>query len=62
MSAAEWMVSKLTDATNWARKFSLFQYPFVTACCGMEFMSVGGAQVRHRPLRRRVPALLAAPG
>ncbi len=28
------------DAVNWARKFSLFQYPFVTACCGMEFMSV----------------------
>ena len=28
------------DAINWARKFSLFQYPFVTACCGMEFMSV----------------------
>ena len=26
-------------AVNWARKFSLFQYPFVTACCGMEFMS-----------------------
>jgi len=25
---------------NWARKNSLFQYPFVTACCGMEFMSV----------------------
>jgi NADH-quinone oxidoreductase subunit B len=24
----------------WARKYSLFQYPFVTACCGMEFMSV----------------------
>ena len=40
MSAAEWMLSKVTDATNWARKFSLFQYPFVTACCGMEFMSV----------------------
>ena len=27
---------------NWGRKFSLFQYPFVTACCGMEFMSVAG--------------------
>ncbi|HTB57900.1 MAG TPA: NADH-quinone oxidoreductase subunit NuoB [Polyangia bacterium] len=40
MSAAEWVISKVTDATNWARKFSLFQYPFVTACCGMEFMSV----------------------
>lgn len=25
---------------GWARKFSLFQYPFVTACCGMEFMAV----------------------
>ncbi|MBL8605555.1 MAG: NADH-quinone oxidoreductase subunit NuoB [Myxococcales bacterium] len=24
---------------NWARKYSLFQYPFVTACCGMEFFS-----------------------
>ena len=31
---------KLADAVNWARKYSLFQYPFVTACCGMEFMSV----------------------
>ena len=29
-------------AVNWGRKFSLFQYPFVTACCGMEFMSVAG--------------------
>ena len=31
---------ELADAVNWARKFSLFPYPFVTACCGMEFMSV----------------------
>jgi NADH-quinone oxidoreductase subunit B len=27
---------------NWARKYSLFQYPFVTACCGMEYMAVTG--------------------
>ena len=27
---------------NWGRKFSMFPYPFVTACCGMEFMSVAG--------------------
>jgi NADH-quinone oxidoreductase subunit B len=27
-------------AVNWARKYSFFQYPFVTACCGMEFMAV----------------------
>jgi NADH-quinone oxidoreductase subunit B len=26
----------------WARKFSLFQYPFATACCGMEFFAVAG--------------------
>ncbi|MCK6571394.1 NADH-quinone oxidoreductase subunit NuoB [Myxococcota bacterium] len=31
--------TRLSDALNWARKYSLFQYPFVTACCGMEFMS-----------------------
>jgi NADH-quinone oxidoreductase subunit B len=31
--------SKLEAAVNWARKFSLFSYPFVTACCGMEYMS-----------------------
>lgn len=24
----------------WARKYSLFQYPFATACCGMEFFAV----------------------
>ena len=27
---------------NWGRKYSMFLYPFVTACCGMEFMSVAG--------------------
>ena len=26
---------------GWARKYSLFTYPFVTACCGMEYMSRG---------------------
>src|SRR5665213_4576403 len=36
----EFHTSSLKAAVNWARKFSLFQYPFVTACCGMEFMSV----------------------
>ncbi len=33
-------LNKGQPAVNWARKNSLFQYPFVTACCGMEFMSV----------------------
>lgn len=31
--------SSVRSFVNWARKYSLFQYPFVTACCGMEFMS-----------------------
>ena len=25
---------------NWARKSSLWPYPFGTACCGIEFMGV----------------------
>ncbi len=25
---------------NWAKKYSLFQYPFITACCAMEFMAM----------------------
>src|SRR5688572_12252419 len=36
----EFYTSRVGDAINWARKFSFFQYPFVTACCGMEFMAV----------------------
>jgi NADH-quinone oxidoreductase subunit B len=31
--------SKLERAVGWARKYSIFQYPFVTACCGMEYMA-----------------------
>lgn len=34
------IATRLDEAINWARKNSLFQYPFVTACCGMEYMSV----------------------
>jgi NADH-quinone oxidoreductase subunit B len=34
------VTSKLESVINWARAYSLFQYPFVTACCGMEYMSV----------------------
>jgi NADH-quinone oxidoreductase subunit B len=32
--------TRLNDVVGWSRKFSIFSYPFVTACCGMEFMSV----------------------
>lgn len=33
-------LTTLESALGWARKYSLFSYPFVTACCGMEFMAV----------------------
>ena len=41
LSALGKMVAK---GLGWARKYSLFQYPFVTACCGMEFMAVAAAR------------------
>jgi NADH-quinone oxidoreductase subunit B len=32
--------TRFEDLLQWARKYSLFQYPFVTACCAMEFMAL----------------------
>src|SRR5437588_8941880 len=36
------VITRLQDAVQWARKYSFFPYPFVTACCGMEYFSVAG--------------------
>ncbi len=41
-SESGFATTKLDALLGWARKYSLFQYPFVTACCGMEFMSLNG--------------------
>jgi len=41
MGFFEKMVSK---GLGWARKYSLFTYPFATACCGMEYMSVASSR------------------
>lgn len=35
-----WGTTTLDAMIGWCRKWSLFSYPFVTACCGMEFMAV----------------------
>lgn len=43
------LLGRLSDVVGWGRKYSLFSYPFVTACCGMEFMSVAAA---HNDLDR----------
>ena len=34
------LTTRADQVVAWARKFSLFPYPFVTACCGMEYMAV----------------------
>jgi NADH-quinone oxidoreductase subunit B len=31
--------TRLRELVAWARKYSLFQYPFATACCAMEYMA-----------------------
>src|SRR5690554_360078 len=40
----EVITTRLESAVGWARKHSLFQYPFVTACCGMEYMATATAR------------------
>jgi NADH-quinone oxidoreductase subunit B len=37
-----YFTSKLGELVAWARKNSLWPYPFGTACCGIELMSVIG--------------------
>ncbi len=41
--SGDFLTTKLDGAIGWARKFSLFHYPFITACCGMEYMSTACA-------------------
>ena len=43
MLSNTFLTSRLNEALGWARKFSIFQYPFVTACCGMEYMATACA-------------------
>ena len=40
----DFITGTVADAINWARKWSLFSYPFVTACCGMEFMATAASK------------------
>ncbi len=39
-SGESFFTTKFDSLLAWARKYSLFQYPFATACCGMEFFAV----------------------
>ncbi len=41
--AGSFLTTRVSDFLGWCRKFSLFPYPFVTACCGMEYMAVSSS-------------------
>src|SRR5512136_3188226 len=43
MQTEGFITSKLERVVAWGRKYSLFPYPFVTACCGMEFMAASSS-------------------
>ncbi len=43
MSGFDFLSARFETALGWARKYSLFHYPFVTACCGIEYMSTACA-------------------
>jgi NADH-quinone oxidoreductase, B subunit len=62
MGVGTFFTSKLDDAIGWARKFSIFQYPFVTACCGMEYMATACSHYDIDRFGRRPAPILAAPG
>ena len=38
------LTTKLDDAVNWARKYSMWPMVFGTACCGIEFMSIAASR------------------
>ena len=42
-AAFEYISTRKDELIGWARKFSIFPYPFVTACCAMEFMAVSAS-------------------
>ena len=42
-------------AVNWGRSWSFFQYPFVTACCGMEYMATAGPRYDYARFGAELP-------
>jgi len=47
--------SAVQNTVNWARKWSFFQYPFVTACCGMEYMAAAGPRYDYSRFGAELP-------
>ncbi len=40
---SNYLTTKLRQAVNWGRKYSLWPLPFGTACCAIEFMGTVGS-------------------
>ncbi len=40
MQGDSFVTTKLSALVGWARQYSLWPFPFATACCGIEYMSV----------------------
>ncbi len=47
--------SVVQNTVNWSRKWSFFQYPFVTACCGMEYMAAAGPRYDYSRFGAELP-------
>lgn len=43
MTEGSFFTTRLAHIVNWGRQNSLTQYPFVTACCAMEYEAVMGS-------------------
>ncbi len=39
VEGGNFFTTKFDNILGWARKYSMFVYPFVTACCGMEYIA-----------------------
>ncbi len=39
VKGGNFFTTKFDAILGWARKYSMFVYPFVTACCGMEYIA-----------------------
>ena len=62
--AFEYISTRKDELVGWARKFSLFPYPFVTACCAMEsdlLMVVGTITHKQAPILRKVYEQMCEP-
>lgn len=54
-SESGFATTRVEALLGWARKYSLFAYPFVTACCGMEFMSLASPRFDHARFGAEAP-------